>query len=266
MGSYNQLLILFLLPVILPANSLCLAKEKSEDSYGIFSNQDEYYQFMGSVKREGANNPELMSMVPLLNDIVLGQPIGSTGRKYNATDSTLGLLADESVRKELEIVDQQFEDLQKANEEIQQRVAQQLRELDLTDMKAAANQILAIRDQSEKDLQSTLLPHQMQRLRQIVAQNQLRRKSFVEWLTSEPWKTQLEISDDQAISLKESEKQIEEDLQREIAALREKARKQLLGKLKNKQQQQVEELFGDDFQFSDPESKERTRKLRGRKK
>ena len=263
MGSYNQLLILFLLLVILPANSLCLAQEESEGSYGIFANQDEYYQFMASVKREGANNPELMAMVPMLNDIVLGQPIGSTGKRYDVADGTLGLLSDESVRKELEMVDEQFADLQKANEEIQKRVAQQLRELDLTDMKTAAQQILAIRDQSENDLQSTLLPHQMKRLRQIVAQNQLRRRSLIELLISEPWKTQLEISDDQAVKLRKTEKEIQEELEREIAELREKAQKRLLRVLKNKQQQQVEELIGDVFEFQKPNF-EKGRGKRGR--
>lgn len=227
-----------------------IAQDKlDEESYGIFDNRDQYYQFMGGVKREGENNPELMAMVPMLNDIVLEQPIGSTGKRYNASDSTLGLLANESVRKELEMVDDQFAELQKANAEIQQRVAEQLRELDLSDMKAATQQILAIRDQSEKDLQATLLPHQMRRLRQIVAQNQMRRRTLVQWLTSEPWRTELEISQEQADQLRHSEKEIQADLRQKIAQLQEEARQRLLGKLKKSQRQQVEEWIGEEFEF-----------------
>ena len=235
--------------VCLPVASLFAQDEKS---YGIFDTRDAYYEFMGNVKEEGASNPELMAMVPMINDIVLGQPIGSTGKQYNATSSTLGLLADESVRKELEMVDEQFADLQKANEQIQKRMADQLRGLDLTDMKSATAQILAIRDQSEKELQATLLPHQMKRLRQLMVQNQLRRRSLVEILTSEPWRSQLEISNEQADKLRDSEVEIAKDLERQIAELREKARQRLLGTLENRQRKQVEEMFGDAYEFSQP--------------
>lgn len=223
---------------------------QEEDGYGIFDNREQYYQFMGDVKTEGANNPELMAMVPLLNDIVLNQPIGTTGKQYNATNSTLGLLSNDAVRKELEMVDDQFEDLKQANEEIQRRAVEQLRELDLSDINSATEQILAIRDQSEKELQETLLPHQMKRLRQLAAQNELRRRSLVDILTSEPMKSEFEISDKQSVRLRKSEKEIEAELERQIVELRKKAKEKLLNNLKSNQREQVEDWLGDSFEFN----------------
>lgn len=234
--------------------------QQDEQTYGIFATQDQYYQFMGDIKREGADNPELMAMVPMINDIVLGQPIGSTGQKYNATNSTLGLLSNANVRKELEMVDDQYEDLKRANEEIQQRAAEQLRELDLSDIKSATAQILAIRDQSENDLQATLLPQQMKRLRQLVAQNQLRRLSLVEILTREPMKSNFAITDRQGDDLKEQEIQIEAELEKQIAELRENARKKLLNVLNSRQQKEVEEWIGESFEFQNESNKSQRKK------
>ncbi|MEM9410602.1 MAG: hypothetical protein AAGA30_05785 [Planctomycetota bacterium] len=232
--------------IFLLVNLWCVvATSQNKDSeYGIFESQDQYYQFMGSIKQEGAQNPELMSMVPMINDIVLGKPIGSTGKQYNALNSTLGLLSDESIRNELEMVDDQYQELINANEAIQKKAAQQLREIDLSDMMRATQQILSIRDQSEKDLKSTLLPHQMKRLKQITARRQLRYRSLGELLTSEPMKSELEISDQQSDQILSSENEINEELEEQIAELRTKARMKLLNQLDRNQRKKVEELLG----------------------
>jgi len=83
-------------------------QEKTDGPVGIFQSQQEYNQFMGSVKRTayGPNgNAELQAMVPLLNDIALNQPMGSTAKRYNTDQrSTLDLLSDSNIRKELEMV------------------------------------------------------------------------------------------------------------------------------------------------------------------
>ena len=99
----------------------------------------------------------------MLNDIVLMQPFGSTSKQYGTSDSTLGMLSDESVRKELEMIDSQHEEILQANEEIQKEFAEELRQLDLSDMKTAVERMLAFRQQSETRLQATLLPQQMRR-------------------------------------------------------------------------------------------------------
>ena len=221
--------------------------QDKEDSYGIFENQQQYYEFMGNVKREGQDNPELMAMVPMINDIVLMQPFGSTSKRYGIADGTLGTLADESVRQDLEMIDSQFVELQKTNAEIQQRFAEQIRQLDMSDMQAAVRKILELRSLAERELQATLLPHQMQRLRELAARKQLRERSLVEVITSEPIKTKLKMSDEQAAELIAAERDIKDELKRQIAALRNQARKQLLAKLKSDQRQKVKEIFGSEL-------------------
>ncbi len=231
-------------------------QKENDGPVGIFQSRAEYNQFMGGAKQAayGENgNPELQAMIPLLNDIVLNQPVGETANKYGVQASTLGLLSDPNVRAELEMVDDQYEDLKRLNSEIQERTASQLRGLDFQDTANLAKQIRFIRERSNEDLDAVLLPHQLDRLRQIQMQSQLKRRSLVDILTNDPLKSDLDITDQQSEQLREEEKEIEEDLAREIAKLREQARDRLLSKLKPSQKSEVEKMIGDAFEFKQPE-------------
>lgn len=243
-----------LLMFLLPTQFLSAQKNQSDGPVGIFNSDAEYVEFIGSAKQLAYGpdgSPELRAMIPMLNDIALAQPLGTTAGEYNAEGSTLGMLSDEKIRDELEMVDEQYEDLVKLNEEIQSRMAKEIRGLDLSNPDGLADRIRAMQAQAQKDLESVLLPHQVTRLQQISLQSQSRRRTLVDLITSDPLKTSLEITDEQTDDLKAAEKEIEEELARDIAELRKKAREKLLSNLKRKQRDQVNELFGEAFKFSD---------------
>ena len=110
--------------------------EEDDGPVGIFPSRSEYYEFIGGAKRAayGENgSPELRAMIPLLNDIALNKPVGWSAHEYGSQASTLGLLSDADVRADLEMVDDQYEKLRNLNSEIQQRAAEQLRDLDFND-------------------------------------------------------------------------------------------------------------------------------------
>ncbi|MCP4080118.1 MAG: hypothetical protein GY819_15610 [Planctomycetaceae bacterium] len=226
--------------------------ESANGPVGIFSTGAEYDEFMGNAKQlaYGPNgDPELRAMIPMLNDIALNRPLGWTNQRYGGQGGELDLLSNEKVRSELEMVDEQYEDLQRMNESVQKRVAEQIRGLDFSDRENLTAQIKRIRDEANKDLNSVLLPHQLERLQQLRSQTLLRNRSIVDVITSEPLKTDLKITDEQTTELKETEKEIEEELEREIAKLRKESREKLLGKLKRSQREEVKELFGETFDF-----------------
>lgn len=256
--------------ILLPVAATQAQKQGDNEPVGIFQSRSEYHEFMGNAKRiaygpEG--NLELQAMIPMLNDIALNQPIGSTAGQYDVQGSTLGLLSDEKIRGELEMMDDQYDDLKRLNSEIQDRVAEQIRGLDFKDAGNLAEQIRGIREQARNDLHSVLLPHQLTRLRQIRMQSQLRRRSLVDLITSDPLKTELEVSDRQTRELRETEEEIEKELEEEIAKLRAKARDRLLSKLKPGQKDKVEEMFGDAFDFGDsPNDKRSEAKIKRRSK
>ncbi len=235
-------------------------KDEGGESYGIFQSRQEYSEFMGSVKRSAAENPEMEGMIGMINDVVLGKPIGSTAQQYGSSGGTLDLLADSKVRAELEMVDDQYQELQSLNSEIQKRAAGQLREIDFKDSQNLVEKIRNIRSQAEKELNSVLLPHQTHRLRQIQSQSRLRYNSLAQILTSEPVRSELEITDRQLTELLQAEQEIEAELARKIAELRAESRDKLIKRLNRTQQKQVQEIFGDAFEFSDKSAKDKTRR------
>ena len=262
----KHLIVIAAMALVFPAGVALGQKGGSDDGpVGIFSTGQEYDQFMGSAKELAYGpdgSPELRAMIPMLNDIALNRPIGWTNQKYGGPGGTLDLLSDQKVRQELEMMDDQYEELQRMNEEVQKRAGEQLRGLDFNDRDSLVRQIRKIREQAEKDLNSVLLPHQLDRLKQLRAQSRLRNRSFIDVITSEPLKSELEISDEQSGELKQAEQEIEEELAREIAELREKARTRLLSKLKKSQREEVEEIFGDMFDFANSAGKRDKRKRR----
>ena len=233
---------------------LTIGQEKKEDDgpVGIFDSRDEYSQFMGSAKRTAwgeGGSPELQAMIPLLNDIALNRPVGSTSQQFSGGASLMGLIGNPRVRADLEIVDEQYEQFRERAAEAQREAAEQLRGFDFSDRKGLVRQIQEIQDQTRRELESVLLPHQMDRLKQIRAQSLLRNRNFVEVLISDPMRSELDISDRQADALREEQEKIQEDLAKQIAELQDKARQRLIKTLDRSQQEKIDELFGDNFDF-----------------
>lgn len=230
----------------------------SQDSpaanFGIFQNQDEYHEFMGTVKQAGASDPEIAQLVPLLNDIVLGNAIGTTDQKYGGSNTLLEMLADPEIRAQVEMVDSQFSDLQKENQSLQREMAEQLRSLDFSDPANLRRRVNEIRSRAEAGLQASLLPHQIEKLESLLARNRLRRLSLATIITSEPLKTRLEISDTQKARLLETEKELEQELAEAIERLRAKSRQKLLAQLEREQRDAVLEIF-DDFRTPEVQNK-----------
>lgn len=231
---------------------------------GFFQSKNEYFEFMGNLKKSAQSDPELAAMIPLINDVVLGDPIGTTGKKYKGTASSLGLLENPKVREELEMVDDQYKELQRLTSNIQKKAAIELRNMDFSKVTNVATRIRGIRNNMKQDIEELLLPHQLKRLKQLETRSQLQRKSIAALLTSDPVKTELNISDDQSEELLAAEEEIEAELAKEIEQLREKAREKLLSKLKSSQREKAEDLLGEDFDFSQPK-KDSEKKNRGDK-
>ena len=160
------------------------------------------------------------------------------------------------------MVDDQYKELQRLTSNIQKKAATELRNMDFSKVTNIATRIRGIRNNMKQDIEELLLPHQLKRLKQLETRSQLQRKSIAALLTSDPVKTELNISDDQSEELLAAEEEIEAELAKEIEQLREKAREKLLSKLKSSQREKAEELLGEEFDFSQPK-KDSEKKNRG---
>lgn len=262
-----RLYVLLALATLLPCPLFAQKDEDDNGPVGIFESRNEYHEFMGSFKQAAQSNPEMRALVPLINDVVLEKPIGWTGERYGGTTSNLGLLSNPDVRESIEMVDDQYKELEKVNSQIQKRLVEQIREFDFSGKTKdeIGEKIREMQQAANDELESLLLPHQTHRLGQIYTQSQLRRRTLGQLLTSDPVKTDLEITDPQAEKLLESEKEIEEDLQKQIAKLREEARGKLLSQLKPEQKEKAEELIGEMFEFSKKEDAQSKKKGKSKK-
>ena len=251
--------------LLLPGTAFGQEDSDADGSVGIFSSRAEYDQFMGGAKRAAygeGGNAELQAMIPMLNDIALNKPVGWTANEYGTTGSTLGLLSSDAIRNDIEMVDGQYEELQELSAQIQKRAAEQLRGLDFSNRDNLVVKIREIRSQATEELNAVLLPHQLDRLKQIRMQALLQRRSLVDVLTSDPVKSDLEITAQQSDELRAYEKVVQEDLAKEIAELQAQARDRLLSKLNSTQKKQAQDMIGDAFVFK---NEVKNKPVRGKK-
>ncbi len=233
--------LVILLIFVSPTSNLLAQKEGGS---GIFSSRAEYRDFMGAAKSAAKGDPEMKGMILMLNDIALNRPVGSSSKQYGGTSNTFGLVSDAEVRADIEMLDGQYEELKNRNSKIQKRAAEQLRQLDFSDTESLVEKVKAIRQDAADELNSVLLPHQLDRLRQIGVQAQFKNRGLIDVLKSDSFRLDLEISDEQIDELKEEAKLIEGEMAAEIAKLRKRARDRLLAKLKPDQRAAVNEMIG----------------------
>jgi len=182
-----------------------------------------------------------------------GRPGGWGGFGGNS----LWLLQNDQVRKELEIVDDQVEQLT----ELQQKMREEMRELfsGMRELDAEQRQeaFAAAREKMgelQKEMQAKadkiLLPHQTERLKQIGLQMQLQSRGTSRSLMEGDLAETLNITEEQKNQLEEAAKQATEEMNEKIAAAREEARQKVLQALTPEQRAQLEKLIGDEFEMS----------------
>jgi Spy/CpxP family protein refolding chaperone len=168
-----------------------------------------------------------------------------------------GSLADvlrrEDVRKELELLEDQVEKLQKLAEARGGQMRDVLAGLqDLSEeerREKIRERMEKAQAETEKQIGEVLLPHQMKRLKQLAVQMRLRfgARAMLEGSVAE----QLGLTEDQKEKLRAKSEQLEEALRKKMAELRQQAQDELVKTLTPDQQAKFKEMVGDGFAFVD---------------
>jgi Spy/CpxP family protein refolding chaperone len=166
------------------------------------------------------------------------------------------LLRDESVLKELEIVDSQQEKLRAIGEKMREEMGslfQGMRDLSEEDRRAKFAEIQeklkARQEEVKKQLDEVLLPQQRDRLKQLAVQARMRFQSAGDVISSGEVAETLQLTDAQKTELAEKQKSLEEEYRKENEALRNKYRDRLLEVLTPEQKAKWEQLVGKSFEF-----------------
>jgi hypothetical protein len=177
----------------------------------------------------------------------------NTYRKASQQSTMMDLLRDPKVRHELEMLDEQYEQLEAKVQDVQRRTNGRALEL-LAEAKNGSlpqqkvrDSILALRQQAVEEIEKSILPFQFRRLRQIAYHVQMGHRGVAEVLTTDPIASELKLTDEQKARLRETADEVEKELAEEIAKLRAKAKVRLYAELNKEQQNRLSQLLGDDF-------------------
>ncbi len=162
------------------------------------------------------------------------------------------------VQKEIELVEEQLEQIRQINDEFSSKMSGKVRELTSGGMNPVRGRELSelikeMNEQKQSRMESVLLPHQVDRLRQISLQVQMNQSGDAATLASDQLVEALGIDDEQKKRLEERAEEIRAELERKITALRDKAREELLGELTRGQREKLDEMTGARFDVPRPE-------------
>ena len=187
-------------------------------------------------------------------------PLGSErpskfgGGNDNYMSGIMSLLDSDSVRKELGIEDFQFDEFSKLRDSIRSELNKEIN-LMIEDGALDGEQLKARMAEIRGDLVSrfreSLLPEQEERLRQVAYHIQMRRRSVIDVLTTDPLAKELELTEAQKKALRKSAREIEEEFAVELAKLREQAKQKLFSNLSRAQQRKLSEILGEEFTLSE---------------
>ncbi|MCP4478572.1 MAG: DUF1682 domain-containing protein [Planctomycetaceae bacterium] len=181
------------------------------------------------------------------------------------------MLSNPSVQKDLELVGDQLKQVQDLQAEFAEQMQEQLGSLtsggfSAEQMKGIPALIAKIKEKQKDQLKGLLLPHQLERLKQVALQTHMKQAGTAGALASDQVANALGITSEQIEKLKSRSKEINKKLQEDIESLKNKAQQELLGELTADQQKKLKELTGDKYEpqnkdweeaFNEPRMKRR---------
>jgi Spy/CpxP family protein refolding chaperone len=201
----------------------------------------------------------------------LAQPPGGGGPRggpggpggFLGGGGTFGLIQQQEVQQEIELSEEQQAELQSLGDTIRNEVRDQmqgmfqgLRDLSDEERQAKFAEIRTRFEEFNKDaetrMQSVLMPHQFDRLKQIDLQSRIQRGGAAA-LTEGELADTLGLSESQRDQIREKSEQVQKDLQEKISQLRVDARNQLLDVLTPDQRAKLEAMLGAEFALPEPQ-------------
>lgn len=170
-------------------------------------------------------------------------------------------LANEEIQKELDLLDDQVKDLGDIRDEARNMFRDQFsgmrekfantspeeREEMMREMRSKMEEKMKGITQKMEDI---LVPHQLERLDQIVMQQTMRRGGTTAMVDNDTFRDKVGLTDAEAAKLKEKEAEVQKELEEQIKKLREEARDKVLSVLPAAKQAKVKEILGASFEMT----------------
>ena len=194
--------------------------------------------------------------------------MGFVGSPLMTAPEGMSLLSDASVQKDLELVDDQIDKLRDMQREFGREMKEQIGDLTKGDfdkdrIKDIGALVTRLRETQKSQMEQLLLPHQLDRLKQVRLQRHMEAAGTAGALGGKIAE-ELGITAEQKQLLKEREQEIKQEMAEKMAKLREEAREELLEVLNPTQREKLKQMIGEKFK-SEPQdwSDQRQRFRRG---
>ena len=178
--------------------------------------------------------------------------VGDNGMFFGGASDTFSMLSDPSVRKDLELVDEQMDRIREVNKEFGQRIRDSLGDLSKDGFDPAQASKLKdiigdIQRQKQEEIDKLLLPHQIDRLKQVALQMQMKSRGTANALSNDKIAEALGLTEEQIKNLKSRSTELQQEIAEKTKKLQADAKEELIGMLTSEQQQKLKEMMGDDF-------------------
>ncbi len=215
--------------------------------------------------------------VGVLADSSFGQQPGGRGRGrgsfggfgggfggFGGQNNVTAVLQDENARNELDLVEEQISKIREIGEKLREDTQSQYEGFDFRslgdlspeerDAKFAPirKKVEEVNAAAQKDIDAVLLPHQRERLKQLVVQWQMR-GGAERALRFGPLGEELSVTDEQKEKLEAKNDEVQAALNEKIAKLRQDADADLISVLSPEQQAKLKGMIGTPFTFSQPQ-------------
>lgn len=200
--------------------------------------------------------------------IFSGSEIGGDWMPSSGNIDPLSLLDNKDVREELELVGDQLDEFRDAQKELRDQIRDKAKslaggKLNPLEMGNIAKEIAELQKNQKSQLESMLLPHQLERLKQVALQIQMKKRGAANTLLSDKVAEELGIDAAQKKRIEERQKELKKELADRMAKLKEEIREKLLAELTSEQKTKLEELAGDDFDYKPTSIQDQLRKTIG---
>ena len=165
----------------------------------------------------------------------------------------MSMLQNGDVRKEIGMEVYQFEELQTRAKELRQSMVEDVREA-LSGQRREPAQLVEMvgrgKDRYDRELRKSVLPHQIERLRQVGFQRLIRERDIAQVITADPFRSELDLDEDDVEKIREKGLELRQEFERKVAELRKETFEKLLDELDEDQQKTVKDMLGEEMSWT----------------
>jgi len=180
--------------------------------------------------------------------------MGDAGGGFMSAPDPWSMISNPSVQKDLELVGEQLSKVKELQRQFAQQMKDQIGDLSKGGIgperfKGLGEVMAKLREEQKAQMEKVLLPHQIDRLKQVALQTHMKQAGASNALASDAVAEALNITDEQKEKLKQRAKEVNDQLKKDIEELKQKAKEGLIKEvLTTEQQASLKKMIGEKYE------------------